>query len=104
MAKVTIDAIAHIRLGTCKDETIRTALLVTLGKNGALLNDVHTAFNAGVMNTFTRPTTAGDGGFVKLENTDFGSVVVRHLDDNGVQVGSAVYGKTKFFSCLDDED
>lgn len=103
MAKVTIDAIAHIRLGTCKDENVRTALLVTLGKNGALLRDVQKAFSAGTMQTFSRPTTAGSGGFVTLTNTDFGAVVVKHIDDNGQQIGSAVYGKTKFFSCLDED-
>lgn len=104
MAKVTISATAHIKLGTGKDDTIRTALLATLSKNDTLLRDVKAAFNAGTMQTFSRPTTAGQGGFVTLTNTDFGAVVVKHIDDNGQQVGSVVYGKTKFFSCLDEQD
>lgn len=104
MAKVTINATAHIKLGTGKDDTIRTALLATLGKNDALLRDIRTAFNVGIMNSFTRPTTAGNGGFVHIDNTDFGAVIVRHLDADGNQIGSVVYGKTKFFSCLDEQD
>lgn len=104
MAKVTINATAHIKLGTGKDDTIRTALLATLGKNDALLRDVQKAFSAGTMTTFSRPTTAGNGGFVTLTNTDFGAVVVKHLDADGNQIGSVVYGKTKFFSCLDNND
>lgn len=102
MAKINIDATAHIKLGTAKDNEIRADLLATLGKNDALLRDVKAAFNAGTMTTFSRPTTAGQGGFVTLTNTDFGAVVVKHLDADGNQVGSVVYGKTKFFSCLDD--
>lgn len=104
MAKINIDATAHIKLGTGKDNEIRAGLLATLGKNDALLRDVRTAFQAGTMQTFSRPTTAGNGGFVTLTNTDFGAVVVKHLDDNGQQIGSVVYGKTKFFSCLYNND
>lgn len=104
MAKINIDAIAHIKLGTAKDNEIRAGLLATLGKNDTLLRDVQKAFSAGTMTTFSRPTTAGSGGFVTLTNTDFGAVVVKHIDDNGQQIGSVVYGKTKFFSCLDEQD
>lgn len=104
MAKINIDAIAHIKLGTAKDNEIRAGLLATLGKNDTLLRDVRAAFQAGTMTTFSRPTTAGSGGFVTLTNTDFGAVVVKHIDDNGQQIGSVVYGKTKFFSCLDEQD
>lgn len=104
MAKINIDAIAHIKLGTAKDNEIRAGLLATLGKNDTLLRDVQKAFSAGTMTTFSRPTTAGSGGFVTLTNTDFGAVVVKHIDDNGQQIGSVVYGKTKFFSCLDDNN
>ena len=104
MAKINIDATAHIKLGTAKDNEIRAGLLATLGKNDALLRDVQKAFSAGTMTTFSRPTTAGSGGFVTLTNTDFGAVVVKHIDDNGQQIGSVVYGKTKFFSCLDNND
>lgn len=104
MAKTNIDAVAHIKLGTAKDNEIRAGLLATLGKNDALLRDVQKAFSAGTMTTFSRPTTAGQGGFVTLTNTDFGAVVVKHLDADGNQVGSVVYGKTKFFSCLDNND
>lgn len=102
MAKINIDATAHIKLGTAKDNEIRAGLLATLGKNDALLRDVKAAFDAGIATTFYRPTTAGNGGFVTLTNTDFGAVVIKHLDVDGNQVGSVVYGKTKFFSCLDD--
>lgn len=104
MAKINIDATAHIKLGTGKDNEIRAGLLATLGKNDALLRDVQKAFSAGTMTTFSRPTTAGSGGFVTLTNTDFGAVVVKHLDADGNKIGSVVYGKTKFFSCLDDND
>lgn len=104
MAKINIDATAHLKLGTGKDNEIRAGLLATLGKNDALLRDVKAAFNAETMQTFSRPTTAGQGGFVTLTNTDFGAVVVKHLDADGNQVGSVVYGKTKFFSCLDNND
>lgn len=104
MAKINIDATAHIKLGTGKDDAIRTALLQTLGKNAALLRDVKRAFDVGIMSSFTRPTTAGQGGFVHIDNTDFGAVIVRHLDADGNQIGSVVYGKTKFFSCLDNND
>lgn len=104
MAKINIDATAHIKLGTAKDNEIRADLLATLGKNDALLRDVQKAFSAGTMTTFSRPTTAGSGGFVTLTNTDFGAVVVKHLDADGNQIGSVVYGKTKFFSCLDNND
>lgn len=104
MAKINIDATAHIKLGTAKDNEVRAGLLATLGKNDALLRDVQKAFSAGTMQTFSRPTTAGNGGFVTLTNTDFGAVVVKHLDADGNQVGSVVYGKTKFFSCLDNND
>lgn len=104
MTKINIDAIAHIKLGTAKDNEIRAGLLATLGKNDTLLRDVRAAFQAGTMTTFSRPTTAGSGGFVTLTNTDFGAVVVKHIDDNGQQIGSVVYGKTKFFSCLDNND
>lgn len=104
MAKINIDATAHIKLGTAKDNEIRAGLLATLGKNDALLRDVQKAFSAGTMTTFSRPTTAGSGGFVTLTNTDFGAVVVKHLDADGNQIGSVVYGKTKFFSCLDNND
>lgn len=104
MAKINIDATAHIKLGTGKDNEIRAGLLATLGKNDALLREIRAAFQAGTMQTFSRQTTAGSGGFVTLTNTDFGAVVVKHIDDNGQQIGSVVYGKTKFFSCLDNND
>lgn len=104
MAKINIDATAHIKLGTGKDNEIRAGLLATLGKNDALLRDIRAAFQAGTMQSFSRPTTAGQGGFVLIDNTNFGAVIVRHLDADGNQIGSVVYGKTKFFSCLDDND
>ena len=101
MAKVNIVATAHICEGSCLSEDTRNALLFTLGKNDKLLEDVKANFESGVDNTFTRPTDAG--GYVQLQNTDYGAVVVRHLDSDGKLIGSVIYGKTKFFSCLDEE-
>lgn len=102
MAKVNIVATAHIREGSCLSEDTRNALLFTLGKNDKLLADVKANFDAGVDNTFTRPTDAG--GYVQLQNTDYGAVVVRHLGSDGNLIGSVIYGKTKFFSCLEDDE
>lgn len=101
MAKVNIVATAHIREGSCLSEDTRNALLFTLGKNDTLLRDIKQTFDAGVAQSVTRPTDAG--GYVQLQNTDYGAVVVRHLDNGGNLIGSVIYGKTKFFSCLDEE-
>lgn len=105
MAKVTINATAHVRDGSMVDEGLRARLLETLGKNDKLLADIRDAFFAGTMKVFARPTQAdASGDFVQVEYIkDVNSLLVRHLSATGEVKGAAIYGCTKFFSCLDEE-
>ena len=106
MAKVAINATAHIKEGLLIQDDIRSAVLEVLGKNGSLLKDTQALFNAGLLDKIARVKTIDGVKYaVVLENkVKLGAVVVKLLDfTTGELKGSVIYGKTKFFSCLDEE-
>lgn len=104
MAKVTIDAKARIRKGVMTNEQFRNRVLEVFGKNDKLLADVREVFLKGLADKFVRPfTDGGDKKYAGLRyHADLGIVSVHVYNVAGEDLGSAVYGKTSFFKCLDD--
>lgn len=106
MAKVEINATAQIREHKLMNEDLRNATLAVWGKNKHLLEDIKEVFFAGADTTFTRPFTyLGEYYFSQLVYWDnLGAVVLNLLDKDGKVIGSAIYGKTKFFAGLNNDN
>ena len=106
MAKVTIEATAHIKNGIMTNDEVRASALSTLGKNDSLLRDVRDTFNAGLADKLVRVATIDGTKYAVVLNNmvQLGAVSVELLDfTTGERKGSVIYGKTKFFSCLDND-
>lgn len=104
MAKVTITATAQIRDGLMCNEQSRASVLEVFGKNDKLLRDIKELFEQGVVDKFARVKIMdGVKFYVVLRYiADQSALAINVIDTSGRNVGSAIYGKTKFFACLEN--
>lgn len=105
MAKVQIEAKAHVRKGIFKDEETRQAVLDAFGCNDKLLKEVKAAAKVG-QGSLTRVRTLNDVETVitLTVNDTFGTVEIVARDaGTGAVVGTVIYGKTKFLSAVAEE-
>jgi len=104
MAKVTITAKALIRDGDLLCETTRADVLATLGKNRPLIAEMK-QHNQPLVRT---KTIDGDEFLViatpDTVNRRVTVQVVAGTDVNGTVAGTATFGYTSFFKCLDEGD
>ena len=104
MAKVTITAKALIRDGILLNEDTRVDVLSTIGKNRSLVAEMK-QHNQPLVRT---KTIDGDEFLVittpDTVNRRVTVQVVAGTDVNGTVAGTATFGYTSFFKCLDEGD